>query len=275
MNSALLCHVYSIISLSPPSVHPSIPPPHHLGFLKSSSSCPNMLCSAPVGLTRQRSRGTRRLSCQSVSSSSILPPLLSVSPHFLFFLYSALFPAPVSSSLSAPCGPDVWGVFTSAPRPRALSVIAVRPELDSLYRKMNEQSGGEGPGTVCDQPLLNCISGSDQPFFTWVHNELRTSSPLCMCLCLYHTDFPSSRGKTRFTISPEAHGQPSLPCYSQLSHHAFQQYQLGSISESLKSDSGLAAGGTSWDAENLAPPLGCYSGSPGHQGSSQTGRSEK
>lgn len=98
--------------------------------------------------------------------------------------------------------------------------------------------------------------------------------PHC-CVCLYHADFPSSHGKARFTFSPEAHGQPNLPCYSQLSHHAFQQYQLGSITESLKSDSGLAAGGTSWDVENLAPPPGCYPGSPGHQGSSQMGRTEK
>lgn len=113
-----------------------------------------MLCSAPGGLTRRPSRGTELLSSRSVTSSSILPPLLSVSPHLLFFLHPALFTAPVSSSPSGPCGPDVWGVFTSDPRPRALSVIAVRPELDSLYRKMNEQNGGEGPGTVCDQPRL-------------------------------------------------------------------------------------------------------------------------
>lgn len=230
-----------------------------------------MLCSAPVGLIRQHSRGRKCRSCWSVTRLSVLPPLLSVSPHFLFFLHSALFAAPVSSSLSGPCGPDVWGVFTSAPQPRALSVIAVRQELDSLYRKMNEQNGGEGPGTVCDQPLLRRIFGSGQP----VDNILHTSSLLRTFLCLYHTDFPSSRGQARFTISPEGHSQPSLPCYSQLSHHAFQQYQQGGIAESLQSDSGLAAGGTSWDVENLAPPLGCYSGSPGHQGDSQTGRSEK
>lgn len=160
----LPCHNPSIISLSPPSVHPSIPPPHHHGFLKSSNSCPNMLCSAPLGLTRQHSRGTRPASCRRVTSFSALPPLLSVSPHFLFFLHPALFTAPVSSSLSGPCGPDVWGVFTSAPRPRALSVIAVRPELDSLYRKMNEQNSGEGPGTVCDQPLLRRISSQTSHF---------------------------------------------------------------------------------------------------------------
>lgn len=83
--------------------------------------------------------------------------LLSVSPHFLFFLHSALFTAPVSSSFSAPCGPDVWGMFTSPPRPRALSVMAVRPELDALYRKINEQSSGEGPGNVCDQLLFKLL----------------------------------------------------------------------------------------------------------------------
>ncbi|XP_032388029.1 myomegalin isoform X4 [Etheostoma spectabile] len=85
-------------------VRPSIPPPH--GFLKTSSSCPNMLCSAPVGLTSQSSR--------------------------------AIFSEPVSYSLSVPSGPAVWGrEVTSDPRPRALSVIAVRPELDTLYKQMN------------------------------------------------------------------------------------------------------------------------------------------
>ncbi|XP_068427417.1 myomegalin-like isoform X2 [Clinocottus analis] len=86
---------------------PSIPPPH--GFLKSSSSCPNMHCSAPVGLTSQSSR--------------------------------ALFREPVSSSV--PSGPDLWGKeFMSEPQPRALSVIAVRPELETLYKLMNEQNRG-------------------------------------------------------------------------------------------------------------------------------------
>lgn len=68
----------------------------------------------------------------------------------------ALFSEPVSSSLSAPSGPDVWGMeVTSDPRPRALSVLAVRPELDTLYRKMNEQNRGEGPGMVCATCEIN------------------------------------------------------------------------------------------------------------------------
>ncbi|XP_070831099.1 myomegalin-like isoform X3 [Chaetodon trifascialis] len=177
-------------------VRPSLLPPPH-GFLKSSSSCPNMLCSAPVGLTRQSSR--------------------------------ALFSEPVSYSLSVPSGPDVWGKeVTSDPRPRALSVIAVRPELDTLYKQMNEQSRG----------------------------------------------FAVPHDKALFTLSPGAHNQHDLASYSQLSHHAFQQYQLGGIPEghSLKSDSGLVPGGSLWDMENMVQHVGSYSGSLGHQqGSSHAG----
>ncbi|XP_070775639.1 myomegalin-like [Enoplosus armatus] len=176
-------------------VRPSIPPPH--GLLKSSSSCPNMLCSAPVGLTSQSFR--------------------------------ALLSEPVSYSLSVPPGPDVWGnEVTSDPRPRALSVIAVRPELDTLYKQMNEQNRG----------------------------------------------FAVRHDKTLFTLSPGAHNQHNLSSYSQLSHHAFQQYQLGGIPEghSLKSDSGLVTGGPLWDMENMGQPVGSYSGPSGHQqGSSHAG----
>lgn len=121
-----------------------------------------MLCSAPVGLTRQSSRGIGPTAGYD---------LQSVHPHFLFLLLllHVLFPVtschsppalvsePVSSSsLSAPSGPDVWGMeVTSDPRPRALSVLAVRPELDALYRKMNEQNRGEGPGMVCAMCEIN------------------------------------------------------------------------------------------------------------------------
>nr|XP_046263627.1 myomegalin-like isoform X3 [Scatophagus argus] len=169
-------------------VPPSVCLPH--GFLKSSSSCPNMLCSARVGLTNQSSR--------------------------------ALFSEPVSFSLSAPSGPDVWGVeVTSDPRPRALSVIAVRPELDTLYKKMNEQN----------------------------------------------RDFAVPDDKPLFTLPPGAHNQHNLSSYSQLSHHAFQQYQLGGIpdSHSLKCDSGPVTGGTLWDMDNMVQPAGSFSESPGHQ----------
>uniref|UniRef100_A0A3Q3GNW7 Si:ch211-242b18.1 n=1 Tax=Labrus bergylta TaxID=56723 RepID=A0A3Q3GNW7_9LABR len=57
---------------------------------------------------------------------------------------------PVSFSLSVPFGPVAWGKeVPSDPQPRALSVIAVRPELDTLYKQMNEQNRGEGSGDVC------------------------------------------------------------------------------------------------------------------------------
>ncbi|KAG7214689.1 hypothetical protein INR49_010581 [Caranx melampygus] len=118
---------------SEPDVRPYFPTPH--GLLKSSSSCPNMLCSAPVGLTSQYSR--------------------------------ALFSEPVSSFLSVPSGPDVWGKeVTSDPRPRALSVIAVRPELDTLYKQMNEQN--RGLSAPCDKPLFTLSPGA--------HNQHNLSS---------------------------------------------------------------------------------------------------
>ncbi|XP_034559899.1 myomegalin-like [Notolabrus celidotus] len=170
-------------------VRPSPLPPY--GPLKSSSSCPNMRCSAPVGLTSQSSR--------------------------------ALLRPPVTFSLSVPCGTDVWGKeITSDPQPRALSVIAVRPELDTLYKRMNEQNRG----------------------FTVPHDQ------------------------TLYPLLPGAHNQHDLSSsYSQLSHHAFQQYPLSGIPEnhSLKSDSGLMTGGTLWDMENVVQQVGSFSGSPGHQ----------
>ncbi|XP_068557567.1 myomegalin-like isoform X2 [Cebidichthys violaceus] len=112
-------------------VHPSILPPH--GFLKSSSSCPNMHCSAPVGLTGQSSR--------------------------------ALFSEPVSHSYSVPSGPDVWGKeVTSDPRPRALSVIAVRPELDTLYKLMSF-------AVPHDKPLFTLAPGAH------IQHDLSSYSP--------------------------------------------------------------------------------------------------
>ncbi|XP_069367994.1 myomegalin-like isoform X3 [Paralichthys olivaceus] len=180
---------------SEPDIRPSFPPPH--GLLKSSSSCPNMHCSAPVALTSQTSR--------------------------------ALFSEPVSPFLPVPPGPDVWGKdFPSDPWPRALSVIAVRPELDTLYKQMNEQNRG----------------------------------------------FAHPHDKTLFTPLPSVHNQHDLSSYSLLSHHAFQQHQLGGIPVglSLKSDSGPVSGGTLWGMENMVQQVGSYPGSSGHQpGSSHTG----
>lgn len=99
-------------------------------------------------------------------------------------------------------------------------------------------------------------------------------SLFCVCLCVV-TGFAARHGKALFTLPPGAHNQHNLSSYSQLSHPAFQQYQLGAIAEghSLKSDSGLVTGGTLWDMENM---VGGYSASPGHQqGSSQTGMTLK
>lgn len=77
-------------------------------------------------------------------------------------------------------------------------------------------------------------------------------------------------GKGLFSPSPGAH---NLSSYSQLSQHAFQQYQLSGIPEghSLPSDSGLMTGGTSWEMDNMAHSIGSYSGQGPQQGCSQTG----
>ncbi|XP_053738820.1 myomegalin-like isoform X7 [Synchiropus splendidus] len=84
-------------------VSASIPPPRPP--LKSSNSCPNMQTSSQIS--------------PSFRAPFSLPPC----------------------SPSVPCGPDALrGGGTFAPRPRALTVIAVRPELDSLYKRMNEQN---------------------------------------------------------------------------------------------------------------------------------------
>lgn len=84
------------------------------------------------------------------SRFSFPPPLSFSVPVTSSHSPPALLSEPVSSFLSVPSGPDVWGKeVTSDPRPRALSVIAVRPELDTLYKQMNEQNRGEGQGRVC------------------------------------------------------------------------------------------------------------------------------
>ncbi|XP_061835745.1 myomegalin isoform X4 [Nerophis lumbriciformis] len=78
-----------------------------------------------------------------------------------------------------------------------------------------------------------------------------------------------------FPLSTGAHNQCDLSGYSQLSHHAFQQYQLGGAPESHppKSDPGLMTGGGAfWDRDNMTHPLGSYLGVPGrHLGNNQTG----
>lgn len=90
-------------------------------------------------------------------------------------------------------------------------------------------------------------------------------SNITSCVCVI-TGFPVPNERPRFTLSPVAHDQRDLS-YSQLSHHAFQQYQLGGIPEghSLKSDSGLVTGGTLWDMDGMAQPVRSCTGSPGNQ----------
>ncbi|XP_069368003.1 myomegalin-like isoform X12 [Paralichthys olivaceus] len=86
--------------------------------------------------------------------------------------------------------------------------------------------------------------------------------------------FAHPHDKTLFTPLPSVHNQHDLSSYSLLSHHAFQQHQLGGIPVglSLKSDSGPVSGGTLWGMENMVQQVGSYPGSSGHQpGSSHTG----
>uniref|UniRef100_I3JV54 Si:ch211-242b18.1 n=1 Tax=Oreochromis niloticus TaxID=8128 RepID=I3JV54_ORENI len=123
------------------SIPPPLPPPPLHGLLKSSSSCPNMLCTAAVGLTRGRGITD---GCGLQKSFSFFLLILS-SSVCVTSCHSppALFSEPVSSSFSIPSGPDGWGhEVMFDPRPRALSVMAVRPELDTLYKQMNEQNRG-------------------------------------------------------------------------------------------------------------------------------------
>lgn len=124
---------------------------------------------------------------------------------------------------------------------------------------MNEQNRGEGLGLVCV-----CVCAQQESVFVMF-------SCIHPCVCVWVlTGF----GKALFSPSPGAY---SLSNYSQLSHHAFQQYQLSGIPEghSMQSDSGLMTGGTLWDIDNMAHSVGSYCG-PGHQqGCSQTGKKKK
>ncbi|KAM9844848.1 LOW QUALITY PROTEIN: myomegalin [Aulostomus maculatus] len=171
-----------------PGPEQEVPPfiPSRPGPLKSSHSCPSMLGSSSVDLNKS---------------------------------FRALLTEPVSSSsLSAPCGPDVWGKeVTSERRPRILSAI-------TAARRMF---------FTCLSPLVFMVSG-----------------------------LPAPHSKPLFSLSPGAISQHDLSSYSQLSHHAFQQYQLGGIPEghSLKSDSGLVTGGTLWDMDNMVQAGNSHAG---------------
>lgn len=172
--------------------------------------------------------------------------LFSVFFHPLYFI-SYHFPSALlgfTSSLSVPLGPDVWGYEAiSDPRPRALSVLAVRPELDTLYRQMSEQRRGEGPERA----------HNSSPFLSF-HCFKSALSPSASVL----TGLAVPQEKTLFSFSPSPHNLHDLTSYAHLSHHAFPQYQLGGIPEdhSVKSDSGQRP---LWDAENF---VGSYAGYP-------------
>ncbi|KAM4556868.1 myomegalin isoform 2-T2 [Fundulus diaphanus] len=205
---------------SEPDVRPSLPPLR--GLLKASNSCPSMLCSATVGPKFPTGRGMR-VTVKKTNKKKIIFCVWYVS--FPVSSPPAPFSAP-HSSLSVSYGPDVWGYeVTSDPRPRALSVAAVRPELDRLYSHMHEQNRG----------------------------------------------FPVPQDGTLFGLSPGPHNQHDLSGYNQLSHHAFQHYQLGGIPEghSVKSDSGLVRGRPLWDLDSLVQPAGAFSGNQTPSG--QTG----
>ncbi|XP_055084661.1 myomegalin isoform X2 [Periophthalmus magnuspinnatus] len=78
--------------------------------------------------------------------------------------------------------------------------------------------------------------------------------------------------KNRGSFSSGDHNQLNILNHSQLSHHAFQQYQLGIPEDySLKSDSGLVTAGPLWDMESKAPPTLSYSGLTEHPGNSLAG----
>ncbi|KAM4556870.1 myomegalin isoform 4-T4 [Fundulus diaphanus] len=83
--------------------------------------------------------------------------------------------------------------------------------------------------------------------------------------------FPVPQDGTLFGLSPGPHNQHDLSGYNQLSHHAFQHYQLGGIPEghSVKSDSGLVRGRPLWDLDSLVQPAGAFSGNQTPSG--QTG----
>ncbi|CAJ1072092.1 myomegalin-like [Xyrichtys novacula] len=152
--------------------------------------------------------------------------------------------------------------------------------IESLHTKLQQRP--ETPSSC--QALSETTDQSDRT--SLVSDEYRTNEDLELCSDLdareYQEEqrlrqqehgseqdgFTGPHDQALYPLSPGAHNQHNLSSsYSQLSHHAFQQYQLGGIPEShsLKSDSGLMTGGTLWDVENMVQQVGGFSGSPGHQ----------
>lgn len=103
---------------------------------------------------------------------------------------------------------------------------------------------------------------------------------LTPCVVIVFTGFAGPHDNPLFTLSPGAHDQHDQHdlsgSYSQLSHHAFQQYQLGGAAEghSLKSDSGLMTGASLWETENVIQAGNFLGASVRQAGSSQAGVTE-
>ncbi|XP_056277540.1 myomegalin-like isoform X4 [Pseudoliparis swirei] len=158
--------------------------------------------------------------------------------------------------------------------------------IESLHTKLQQRP--ETPSSC--HALSETTDHSDRT--SLVSDESRTNEDLELCSDLDAREYQEEHGlqqpgqgseqqgfavphdKAQFSHSAGAHIQHNLSGYSQQSHHAFQQYQLGGIPEghSIKSDSGLVTGRSLWDMENMVPQVGGYSGSSGHQqGSSHAG----
>ncbi|XP_054624506.1 myomegalin-like isoform X6 [Dunckerocampus dactyliophorus] len=156
--------------------------------------------------------------------------------------------------------------------------------IESLHNKLQHRP--ETPSSC--QALSETTDQSDRT--SLVSDECQTNEDVDLCSDLdareykeeqqrLHTSkpdgFPGLHDKPHFPLSPGAHNQCDLSSYGQLSHHAFQQYQLGGLPEGhlLKSDPGLVTGGgTFWDIDNMTQPIGSYSGVAGlHLGNNQTG----
>ncbi|XP_060941034.1 myomegalin-like isoform X6 [Limanda limanda] len=157
--------------------------------------------------------------------------------------------------------------------------------IESLHTKLQERP--ETPSSC--HALSETTDQSDRT--SLVSDECRTNEDLDLCSDLDSREYqeehrlqqPGHRSepdsfalphdKTLFTPFNNQ-SQHDHSSYSLLSHHAFQQHQLGGIPEghSFKFDSGPVSGGNLWDMENRVQQVGSFPGSSGHQpGSSHTG----
>ncbi|KAK5613901.1 hypothetical protein CRENBAI_014666 [Crenichthys baileyi] len=156
--------------------------------------------------------------------------------------------------------------------------------IESLHTKLQQRP--ETPSSC--HALSETTDQSDRT--SLVSDEYQSNEDLELCSEMVNTEFqeeqrlrrqqghasesagfPVPKDKTLFGLSPSPHNQHDLSSYNQLSHHAFQHYQLGGIPEdhSMKSDSGLVRGRSLWDMDSLVQPAGPLSGN--QTSSSQTG----